>query len=98
MVLGLRQTIRELREELRTLAGALTQMRAGADVDVVLQALPPSLLTDAMRRCSAGVSSAPSGDQRRLRASSGAGGVGQAYRSSGRRKVSGVVQPVHVLC
>lgn len=56
VVLSLRRTIASLRQDCRSLAGAITQMSTGANVSEVLQALPPTLLqvgSDAQAACSA---------------------------------------------
>jgi hypothetical protein len=44
MVLDMRGTIKMLQEDCRNLASALNQMTQGADVEAVLQNLPPTLL------------------------------------------------------
>lgn len=75
----LRSTIRELRKDIKSLAGALHAIsQPGADVPAVLQGLPPMLVQDALRLGVAG--SAPTGDQR------GAGGAGEG---AGRRGAGG---------
>lgn len=61
MVLEMRETIKALQEDCRSLAGAIARMTSpGADVTAVLQALPPTLVQDALR---CGSSSAPSAEQ-----------------------------------
>ncbi len=44
LVMDLRTTIKTLREDVRSLASALHQMSAGADVQAVLQQIPDSLI------------------------------------------------------
>jgi hypothetical protein len=45
MVLEMRDMIKALQEDCRSLAGAITQLTSpGADVGAVLQALPPTLV------------------------------------------------------
>lgn len=44
MVLEMRDTIKALQDDCRSLAAAITQMSVGADVTTVLQTLPPTLV------------------------------------------------------
>ncbi|WIA18923.1 hypothetical protein OEZ85_003594 [Tetradesmus obliquus] len=87
MVLEMRDMIKALQEDCRSLAGAITQLTSpGADVRAVLQALPPTLVQDALRY---GSSSAPAAEQRGSRSSSMKGGRLRA--SSGEQgKVGGM--------
>ncbi len=75
--MDLRSVIKGLREDVRNLAGALTQMSQGSEVSTVLQALPGSLLQDALR--AGATNSAPTQDQR---------GRAAASRQAGGRQVS----------
>ncbi|WIA39218.1 hypothetical protein OEZ86_005342 [Tetradesmus obliquus] len=87
MVLEMRDMIKALQEDCRSLAGAITQLTSpGADVGAVLQALPPTLVQDALRY---GSSSAPAAEQRGSRSSSMKGG--RLRESSGEQgKVGGM--------
>ncbi|KAI8469352.1 MAG: hypothetical protein J3K34DRAFT_513527 [Monoraphidium minutum] len=77
-VLELRATVRALRVDICSLAGALHAVgQPGADVPAVLGSLPPSLVQDAMRAGVAG--SAPAGDQGGGR---GRGGGARAARAT----------------
>lgn len=67
VVVDLRNTIRTLKEDVKSLAGALQQMSCGAEVTSVLQALPPTLLQDALRY--GNTNSAPATGQQRARTS-----------------------------
>jgi hypothetical protein len=49
----MKQMIRALQDDCRSLANAISQFSAGAELTSVLQALPPTLVQVGLRACSA---------------------------------------------